>query len=144
MIFAFSAQDALASSRSSDPFVQFLIRHLHPDFDQLSSSQRYQIYQRVQYLVRKTAHFSEFALLGVFLHLLLRALRLRRSFVFSWVIGTLYACTDEWHQMLTGSRSAMWQDVCIDSFGVLFGGLMAVLLCALVDHRRKKGAKKPK
>ncbi len=73
-------------------------------------------------------------MLGASLLLLFHALRLRWPVLCAWIAGTLYACTDELHQVFVSGRAGMWQDVCIDSSGVL----TAVLLTALWLHRRGK------
>ena len=44
-------------------------------------------------------------------------LRLRRIWFIAWITGTLYAASDEFHQMFTGERSPQVRDVCIDSSG---------------------------
>ena len=141
MIFAFSAQDGISSMKTSDGITYWLIRLTHPGFDQLPAGERNAIYQQYMYPVRKAAHFTEFALLGVFLRLLLNALKTRWQFAISWTAGTLYAVTDEWHQMLLGTRTAMWQDVGIDSAGVLFGVLVVTVILVLrARSAKKKGA----
>ena len=137
MIFLFSAQDGVSSTHTSDGFVYALLRFFHPDYDGLSSAAQRALYASFQFYVRKGAHFTEFALLGAALRMLTRALKARRPGPLSWCAGTLYACTDELHQMLVGTRSAMWQDVCIDSAGVLLGVAAAAAVLALRARKRK-------
>ena len=141
MIFVFSAQDAISSMRTSDAVTYWLIRLRIPGYDQLPQKEQDEILQQYSYVVRKAAHFTEFALLGLFLRLLFNALSLRWQFIPAWAAGTLYAATDELHQLLLGTRSGMWQDVCIDSGGVLFGALIAMGILALCARwKKKKGA----
>ena len=59
----------------------------------------------------------------------------------AWLSGTGYAATDELHQWFVAARSAMWQDVCLDSAGVLAGTLTAAAALALwifIARKRRK------
>ena len=138
MIFYFSAQDGPTSTNTSEGFVRMLLRLVRPDFDSLSSREKNLLLAAFQAKIRTAAHFTEFALLGVFLHLLFDSLRIRRKAPLAWLTGTLYACTDEWHQMFVGERAATWEDVCVGSAGVLFGVLLVLLFLWLRERRRKK------
>jgi hypothetical protein len=70
-------------------------------------------------LLRKSAHFAEYAVLGF---LLLRAVRLR---VAALTAGVAYAISDEIHQYFVPGRYASAWDVLLDSGGVLLGVLLA-------------------
>lgn len=77
----------------------------------------------VEFFIRKGVHFFIFAVLG-FILLLLCSLLVRnkwRLVSIAWCSVVLYACMDEIHQYFTDGRSALWQDVVIDSIGGLFG-----------------------
>lgn len=137
MIFLFSSQDGLASSQTSGAVVQLLLRWTRPDYASLPQAEQNALYQTYQFWIRKGAHFSEFALLGMFLTLLLNALDRPWKAGKSWLLGTVYAGTDELHQMVLGTRTAAWQDVAIDSAGVLFGVLLILLILALARRRKK-------
>ena len=68
-------------------------------------------------VLRKLAHVAEFAILG---GLLLRAVR---SPGVAFVLGVLYAVTDEVHQAFVEGRHGSPVDVAIDAAGVLAGVL---------------------
>ncbi len=141
MIFYFSAQNGDDSMKTSSGIVAFLLRLTVPGFEGMTGPEKREIFRRVQYLVRKAAHFTEFAMLGASLRLLFHALSLRRPALWAWIIGSLYACTDELHQLLIGTRSPMWQDVCIDSAGVLTAVILISLrLRAKAGGRRRDDA----
>ena len=137
MIFLFSAQEGDESSKSSGFFVDFLMPLLYPDFKSLPDAERYNLLVTVAFYVRKAAHFTEFALLGGALRLLMGALRAPLPAALSWVIGTLYACTDEYHQSFVADRGATVTDVMIDSAGVLF----LVCVVSLILYLKKRKAK---
>ncbi len=77
----------------------------------------------VEFFIRKGVHFSIFAVLGCLILLLCRLLVKNNLKLVSiaWVSVVFYACMDEIHQYYTDGRSALWQDVVIDSVGGLFG-----------------------
>jgi VanZ family protein len=66
-------------------------------------------------VLRKLAHFTEYAILGA---LLARATR--RSWV-ALVLAALYAASDEVHQTFVEGRHGAVRDVAIDTVGALVG-----------------------
>ena len=140
MIFYFSSQNGEESAQTSTGLAVFVMRLLVPGFDSLSAAERAMYFDRLLYFVRKAAHFTEFAMLGASLRLLFHALSLRRPILIAWSVGTLYACTDELHQMFVDGRGAVWQDVCIDSAGALTAALLVTLwLQWRAKRKMKKG-----
>ncbi len=138
MIFGFSAMNGPESMELSNGFTAWFMRLFYPDVESLPLERQQQIYELFVFIVRKAAHFSEFAALGMPLLLLLREYRLRWAAFWSWVIGTLYAGTDELHQYFNGTRTPSLRDVGIDSAGVLFGILVIVLLSGLLTRMKAK------
>ena len=98
------------------------------------------------HIVRKLAHFCEYALEGFLLTLCLRVYT-RHFFVhISWPIlgGLLTALTDETIQMFSDGRSSQLTDVWLDFSGVMAGilvGLFCLALCRmcwlLYKHRNE-------
>lgn len=70
-------------------------------------------------VLRKIAHFCEYAVLGL---LLVRAIGRERPAVLA---GVAYAATDELHQHFVRGRHAAFRDVAIDAAGILAGVLLA-------------------
>ena len=56
----------------------------------------------------------------------------------SWAGCTLYAATDEIHQLFVAGRTGKWQDVLLDSSGALAGLLLAMFMLWLIRRRRAK------
>ncbi|WP_162542968.1 VanZ family protein, partial [Klebsiella pneumoniae] len=48
----------------------------------------------------------------------------------AWLSATGYAGLDEFHQMMTGGRTPMFQDVMLYSIGALTSGVLCVLFAA--------------
>jgi len=142
MIFFFSSQDGAESSRLSGSVTQWLLTHLVPGFSSMSRAARRAFLLRWSGIVRKAAHFMEYALLGlsltVFLHYLLRDASKRVVGLSAWGLSAFYACTDELHQCFVDSRGPAVMDVGIDSAGALVGVLAALLLLAVRHAARER------
>ncbi len=135
VIFWFSSKDATASSVQSDVIVAFL-RDLFQDNQRVWTRLVSEGIINITNMVRKLAHFTEYAILGF---LLLWSFRhYRKGFphylAVSTVIGVLYAISDELHQIFVPGRACRFTDVCIDSAGVLFG--FAVFALVVWLHRQ--------
>lgn len=136
MIFLFSAQSGEKSSLFSEHFTENFLRL----FGITDVS-----FGRAEHLLRKTAHFVEFFLLGTVLCLWLGSFR--RSYIFtgllSFGIALAYAALDEAHQYFVPNRSASLKDVLLDGAGALCGVLLVLLirfLASLIRNRRGRGA----
>ena len=87
-------------------------------------------------LLRKAAHFSEFAALGACLAWLHGMLQKGKLQAFLW--GVLGAAADETIQRFVPARGPSIKDVCIDSAGVLTG---IILLWLGYHYFKKRSAK---
>ncbi len=125
MIFFFSSQDGEDSSWTSGRIVRLMLSILYPGFESMDPESLRMISERMTLIVRKTAHFTEYAFLGFFLYLhvlsWMTRRMIRRPGLLSLFVGALYAASDELHQTLVGGRSGEVIDVLLDSAGVLFG-----------------------
>ena len=154
IIFAFSAEDREESGTRSESVTAFVIRIIYPDFDHMSCDDQLTIKDSTHHFVRKTAHFLEYALLGLLTSCLLLFIRrylFRRKFerwktwLYPAVFCVLYAVTDEVHQIFS-NRGASAKDVLIDAVGVICGILFIQLIVMSVDrpHCRRKNGKRNK
>lgn len=118
VIFLFSHQPGDLSGASSGRIVEFIssgIARIIP-FMEVNED-------LLHFLFRKGAHFGVYAVLGV---LSLRAFQIsgysgKRGILFGWMLATLYAGTDEYHQTFIPGRSGEMIDVMIDSIGAMTG-----------------------
>lgn len=124
VIFAFSAQDGTGSSQLSAATTFRAAFWFWPGFSALSATQQAAWIASVQFLVRKAAHFSVYAVLGGLYYLDARTLpNIRWPKCCAWAAGTIYAASDELHQLWVPGRSGRLADVALDSAGVLAGVL---------------------
>ena len=91
-------------------------------------------------LLRKIAHFTEFALLG---GVLCRLFRIKgESFPVAGALsigcGFFAACVDELLQHLSPGRSPSLRDVCIDLAGVLTGALLYLAAAYIRKQKNQK------
>ena len=82
-----------------------------------------------EFFLRKLAHFSEFACLGLLLAWLFRLLRQRgfHRFTLPLLCGMIAACADETIQIFSPQRGPSVIDVWIDTAGVATGALVLLL-----------------
>ena len=59
-----------------------------------------------------------------------------KCYLFSIVLGFIYACFDEFHQLYVTGRTGQLMDIGIDMIGVLFGVLVFYIYGLLVKVRR--------
>lgn len=144
MIFFFSAQDGEDSFKLSAGITKWVLTHVVPGFEDMTPGEQQAIMERAGFIVRKTAHFSEYALLALTLVIFLRyyksGWRPPAMALCAWLVATLYACTDELHQMFVDSRGPALRDVCIDSAGAVLGALVGMTLMIIVLWCRRRAA----
>ena len=143
-IFFMSMEDAEKSDKTSGVISEKVTHVVYPDYETYAPAKKISIFNSVQHVVRKIAHFSEYMMLGLCLRLCLESwfgLRFRGKktlYFLAWLGGTLYAVTDELHQLAIDGRSGQWTDVMIDSGGVLTGVLLSALLICLIGRMTRK------
>ena len=117
-----SMADAPHSSRESI-FVLHLIQHylyMLPDVTHLTNG-----------ILRKLAHLTEYAWLGIALNSAFRALRVPHGVKLTLGISFLVASVDESIQIFSPGRSAEFKDVLLDTTGAGLGILLAAALAAI-------------
>lgn len=71
----------------------------------------------LEFLIRKAAHMTEYAILFILWHRALRLSGARRPALWAFAVCVLYAAGDEFHQSFTPERGPSPVDVAIDSAG---------------------------
>lgn len=123
LIFCFSSENSDESSETSGFFTQFIVNHFFQnyDYDYISG--------KVDHVVRKMAHFSIYASLGLCVSFSFgRRKFLSLKSLFSLGVCFLYACTDEFHQYFVPGRSCQFTDVMIDTSGALLGMIISLII----------------
>jgi VanZ family protein len=123
MALVFTASTKLGAPNNTSYFFRPLMHWLFPDMSET-------MLENLHHLLRKTAHFVEYAMLGF---LAWRAIHFdpafalfspRRQFWFALLVCMFYASTDEFHQSFVPGRQPAVQDVMLDTCGSGFGLLV--------------------
>lgn len=153
VIFMFSADNGSVSSMHSGR-VSYMVASAVDTVLRLNMSdiEKSGFSQGLSFIVRKTAHFSEYFILGLLLYAVisvnygrsldsmdedrsfLRIIRLRYFLPVIIVFG--YAGTDELHQYFVLDRCCSFRDVLIDTAG----GFAAILIISLIRYIRRMAA----
>lgn len=121
-IFMFSSQDADKSSDVSEGVAKKVIDIL-PKTKNLSEVEKKKLVKKSQKLVRKLAHFSIYAILGINIMLFLKTFSLvkNKQMLLTLLACLIYAVLDEIHQFFSDGRTPLITDVCIDVLGGVLG-----------------------
>lgn len=142
-IFQFSAQDAGESSSLSQLFSGECVRILNSlSGARWSDARMAELAMHIEHPIRKLAHFSEYACMGILVYTLWSQWmkRGRKLYLLTIVWVTLSAAADEFHQYFVPGRHASAADVLLDACGGAFGLLFCV--CAAALWRRLKGRRR--
>ena len=119
LTFGFST--GVGSTRHTSRFIRPFLRWLNPEMSEASI-------RRVQTMIRKTAHMSEYAVLSVLLWRAVRRSGRKEPQEWTWrdaggalSLVALLAVTDEWHQAFVPERQGQITDVLFDVSGGTMG-----------------------
>ena len=153
VIFWFSANNGNVSSMQSGRISYMVASMVDKTLGlEMSDVERMGLSEGLSFLVRKTAHFTEYFILGILLYVaislnfgsvldsldegLMGGGLVRIRYFLPVVIVFGYAGTDELHQYFVPDRFCSFRDVLIDTAG----GLTGILIIALIRYIRLKSA----
>lgn len=126
-IFWLSSKDGNQSQNMSDSVRGILMKLFGPLLN--------------SFIVRKFAHFFEYAVLGFLIGCALFISRRRFSPITAVICSALYSISDEMHQYFVPGRACRIFDVGVDTLGALTGTLILALIILIVNSiamRRKE------
>lgn len=125
-IFNFSNQDGQASSGLSRKVARTIIDIL-PQTKKLNEQAKNEAVEKSQTIIRKGAHLSIYALVGLLMMNLMCTYKIsnKNKFLITILVGIIYASSDEIHQSFIPGRTAAFTDICIDTSGAILGSLIA-------------------
>lgn len=142
LIFYFSAKPGDESAKQSNFIVEAIARLVE-------GAAHYEIPANavimMSLIVRKAAHFTEYAILGwaVMFALYFFISHFKASLILPILISVLYAASDEFHQYFVPGRVGTWKDVLIDSCGAITGIVIYYLVwLKLVNTSKSERASK--
>ena len=136
LIFWFSAMPGKESAAMSGQVTQVAVQAVYPDYSSLPRQEKAGAYRLMEHLVRKSAHLTEYAVLGALLTLFFSTFTFKGRFLAALICAALYAASDEWHQAFVADRGPLLNDVLIDTAGASLGVILALLL--VLAFRKKR------
>ena len=141
VIFAFSAQTKEESSAVSEGISYRMVNatglflHLNIDEEKIR-----EIANAIEGFVRKGAHMTEYAILAILLYVWIGRWRMSRfcRSCAAIIMASLYACSDEIHQLFVAGRAGRASDVLIDSAGAVVGLALFLFITKCVDIIKKR------
>ena len=128
IIFYFSSRPANQSAGQSSVVTLFLQRLFHTE-------------AITEHMVRKFAHFTEFAGLGFLINTALYYSIGKQKLPLGIAIGSSYAGTDEIHQIFVDGRSCQFTDWALDTAGIVTGAIIFLILNLIIrkiiEHKKE-------
>lgn len=120
IIFIFSMMPAEQSDQTSGAFLDMFLSFMRGI---RNGDISLELAGEVHHLIRKCAHFTEYAALGVTVMIAIwkEWKKEKQPLLLPLIISSFYATTDEIHQYFVPGRWGTWTDVLIDSAGALAG-----------------------
>lgn len=144
IIFNFSSENSEVSSSTSGNVGRWLLKTFYNGFERLPSIEQSQVVESIQFYIRKTAHFSIYALLGACAHfgtLANKKISRQKNVFISLLICLVYASSDEIHQLFVSGRSGQVSDVLLDFTGSIFGTIIFLIALKIIQMIRLKKSK---
>ena len=133
-IFSMSAKNATQSSDISGGFTYNVLNTFFADFRGLDKSIQDNIVEGLQFVVRKGAHFSAYAVLGGLCFVecsYFKGVNFKNRFITAFLVSVLYAISDEIHQAFIPGRASSIIDVVIDTLGVICGITIIIIIISI-------------
>ena len=127
-IFTFSSETGVESTSRSD---RLIIRISERVLNRKLTQKEKETYTgKYVVLVRKTAHFTLYFLLGLFFISFLKEFNLdnKKLLLYTIIFVFIYSCSDEIHQLFINERSGEILDVIIDTLGGTTSSIIYILL----------------
>lgn len=143
VIFAFSARNADLSTQDSMSIGILFGKLIVPSFADMDSNMQVSFADMVDHPIRKMAHATEYAVLGFLLvgSYADRQKKWGRMLGVPILAGSLYAVSDELHQLFVPGRSCELTDMLIDSSGVVAGTFAGLFLFVYWAGRKRQKKK---
>ena len=137
-IFSMSSENAEKSSNTSGQTIRVVLSAV-PGFEEQPEEVKVNIIEKLQFIVRKSAHFIGYMILGILASgLILYYGNINKKYLLAFLICVIYAISDEIHQLFVPGRSGQVRDVLIDSAGSLLGIIIVMALEKLLIKFNKK------
>jgi len=140
IIFTLSSQNGTMSSDLSIRVARRIAKLIFFKYESMSEQLKETIVNGLNGFVRKLAHFSIYALLGINVSISVSFItnKIRSRIIMSVFVCGLYAALDETHQYFVSGRSGAITDVLIDTSGSVFGIIAVLTVCSVIYYIKNK------
>lgn len=125
LIFWFSSREAGQSAHQSE----IILNIVRAIFGENAFS---------DFIVRKAAHFCEFALLAFLFNFALLYTTDKKHIPLGIVLTSLYAASDEFHQLFVPGRSCQASDWLLDTCGGAAGAIFFIVIFLIIKYIKVK------
>lgn len=137
-IFSMSCENAEESSNTSGQTIKVVLSTV-PEFEKQPEEVKVNIIEELQFIVRKSAHFIGYMILGILASgLILQYENINKKYPLAFLICVIYAISDEIHQLFVPGRAGQVRDVLIDSAGSFLGIIIVMAFEKLLIKFNKK------
>lgn len=146
VIFYASSKDSYSSNKDSLKFISVSVEtcskvtnSLRLTNIDLSSDNINKIALKLNYPVRKMAHFTLYFILGILLYYTFICFGLpKKSVIVVLLLCLIYTLSDEYHQLFSIGRSAKLSDCLIDFSGAICGCTLEFMIFKAINKRQIK------
>ena len=141
-IFGFSNQNGEKSGSKSRKITVILTKKIK-SIQNMKEEEKEIKLKQIEHYIRKLAHFSLYTIVGFLTMSLMSTynLKMYKKMIISLIIGAIYAISDEFHQSFIPDRTSSFFDVIIDTSGVVFGILIAIIIVIFIKKIHKSISK---
>lgn len=139
VIFLFSNQNAEKSEFTSDKVASTIINTVETvTKHDIPKEEKHSFIEDTRVIIRKTAHFSSYLVLGILAFLTIKSYTNQRIVLYTIIFCFLYACSDEIHQLFSTGRTCRILDILIDTSGSVVGSSLISTLNKIFINKLSK------
>ena len=136
IIFLFSNQNAITSEQVSDKVTSKTLTTVSEVTGKnLTESRKQELIVNSRFVVRKTAHFTLYFILGLLIYTTLRSYGIsKNAVIYSILFCIISSIIDEFHQLFSFGRTSRLLDIFIDTSG----SVISLLFVNLISYKKLK------
>lgn len=143
VVFKFSNEPAKISDNTSLNLTKKMVEIVSSEENVKKEKKQIREIKNIDPIIRKIAHFTLFAIGGFFIMTYVNGYEIedKKKILYNTLAGTIYAITDEIHQIFVPGRSAQISDVILDSMGVVTGACFCLIIIKIFQNIKTKQIK---
>lgn len=134
LIAFFSAQGSEKSTEASRGVMEVVLEAGNSEPEDFTKPQL----DKVEYVVRKCAHFVLYLILGIYAYLSADVINIKQKLSASLAFCLLYAILDELQQFFSLERSGQMSDICLDFVSSLAGAVLTLFVIKKLQQVKTK------